>query len=79
MGQREMGTSEIPLIQPTEVSATPSTIPTTLVPAGANIPGKPDENRTGLAAVWGHILWEKWRWGVLIALAVIVSRFSSTT
>ncbi|KAG5643875.1 hypothetical protein DXG03_009505 [Asterophora parasitica] len=32
-----------------------------------------------LAATWGRIIWEKWRWGVLIALAVVVSRFSSST
>jgi len=39
--------------------------------------GKPEESpHPGLAAWWGHMLWEKWRWGVLIALAVIVSRFS---
>ncbi|KAF7345535.1 UBC-like protein [Mycena venus] len=25
----------------------------------------------------GKVLWEKWRWGLLIALAVMVSRFSS--
>ncbi|KAJ3728184.1 UBC-like protein [Lentinula guzmanii] len=29
------------------------------------------------AMSWGQILWEKWRWGVLIALAVVVSRLSS--
>ncbi|PFH53226.1 hypothetical protein AMATHDRAFT_187785 [Amanita thiersii Skay4041] len=33
---------------------------------------------TGWPATWGQILWEKWRWGVLIAVAVIVSRFSSS-
>jgi len=45
--------------------------------------GRVDEVRntnppTGWPAVWGQILWEKWRWGVLIAVAVIVSRFSSS-
>jgi ubiquitin-conjugating enzyme E2 J2 len=29
------------------------------------------------AISWGQILWDKWRWGVLIALAVVVSRLSS--
>ncbi|KAJ4470219.1 UBC-like protein [Lentinula aciculospora] len=29
------------------------------------------------ALSWGQVLWEKWRWGVLIALAVVVSRLSS--
>ncbi|KAJ7208762.1 UBC-like protein [Mycena haematopus] len=27
----------------------------------------------------GKVLWEKWRWGLFIALAVMVSRFSSAT
>jgi len=31
----------------------------------------------GAAISWGQILWDKWRWGVLIALAVVVSRLSS--
>lgn len=35
----------------------------------------------GVDAAWtaslGKVLWEKWRWGLLIALAVMVSRFSA--
>jgi len=38
--------------------------------------GKPDDPN-GWTAGWQQIIWEKWRWGVLIALAVLVSRFSS--
>lgn len=34
--------------------------------------------QTGWPAAWGQLIWEKWRWGVLIAVAVIVSRFSSS-
>jgi len=37
---------------------------------GANVP-------TGWSAAWRQVLWEKWRWGALLALAVIVSRLSS--
>jgi ubiquitin-conjugating enzyme E2 J2 len=29
------------------------------------------------AAGWRNVIWEKWRWGALIALAVVVSRLSS--
>jgi len=65
---------------------TPPTGPMVLVPVpgptSAPGTGKPEETRkpaASLAATWGHILWEKWRWGVLIALAVLVSRFSSST
>lgn len=32
----------------------------------------------GWAASWSKLLWEKWRWGALIALAVLVSRISSS-
>ncbi|KAG9309921.1 UBC-like protein [Chiua virens] len=32
----------------------------------------------GWSASWRQIIWEKWRWGVLIALAVIVSRISAS-
>ncbi|KAF9225791.1 UBC-like protein [Gyrodon lividus] len=33
----------------------------------------------GWAASWRQVIWEKWRWGVLIVLAVIVSRLSSSS
>lgn len=31
----------------------------------------------GWMAGWRQMVWDKWRWGVLIALAVIVSRITS--
>ena len=61
----------------------PST-PVNLIPtnlAGTSIVGKNDDMRRpapGLVGTWGRLIWEKWRWGVLIALAVVVSRFSSS-
>jgi len=56
---------------------------TSLTAANQNTNGRVEESRninppTGLLAAWGQLLWEKWRWGVLIAVAVIVSRFSSS-
>lgn len=33
----------------------------------------------GWAATWRQVVWDKWRWGVLIALAVVVSRITTTT
>jgi len=33
----------------------------------------------GWAANWKQVVWEKWRWGVLIALAVIVSRITTNS
>jgi len=52
---------------------------TPIVPPANSVLDKPrDVNATaGWTATWGRVVWEKWRWGVLIALAVIVSRFSS--
>lgn len=32
----------------------------------------------GWAASWRQVIWEKWRWGVLIALAVVVSKITTT-
>ena len=44
----------------------------------------PEINNAGAAGdlekspSWAQIFWEKWRWGVLIALAVMVSRLSTS-
>jgi len=32
----------------------------------------------GWAATWRQVVWDKWRWGVLIALAVVVSRITTS-
>lgn len=89
MGEKEKGKPE-PVPEPIPVptsspfpSPSSSSAATTRTPATITnkIPSspKPDDNTTaGWAATWRHLIWEKWRWGVLIALAVVVSRFSST-
>lgn len=33
----------------------------------------------GWTATWRQVVWDKWRWGVLIALAVVVSRITTST
>ncbi|KAN0121071.1 Ubiquitin-conjugating enzyme/RWD-like protein [Russula decolorans] len=33
----------------------------------------------GWTATWRQVVWDKWRWGVLIALAVVVSRITTTS
>jgi ubiquitin-conjugating enzyme E2 J2 len=33
----------------------------------------------GWVATWRQVVWDKWRWGVLIALAVVVSRITTNT
>lgn len=90
MGQKERGQPEVrpmPLLTPTIAASEPSPsalitpqstpAPTTVAPSG-----KAEETRmpaASLTATWGRILWEKWRWGALIALAILVSRFSTST
>jgi len=44
---------------------------------GSSVTGKADGGVPAKALGWGQIIWEKWRWGALIALAVLVSRLSS--
>lgn len=65
-------------------TSSPDVIPPLPAPDGASIQSSKatttDDATTGAAEAaisWGQILWDKWRWGVLIALAVVVSRLSS--
>jgi len=51
----------------------PMTVDTSNTLTSTNKPVVPQ----GWSTSWRLIIWEKWRWGVLIALAVIVSRFSA--
>ncbi|KAL0953334.1 hypothetical protein HGRIS_004579 [Hohenbuehelia grisea] len=72
-------TTSAPTVATTSV---PVVIPVAPTPQASNAGSSLDKPRdvtatAGWAATWGQVLWEKWRWGVLIALAVIVSRFSS--
>ncbi|KAJ3972051.1 UBC-like protein [Lentinula raphanica] len=72
---------------PSATMVLPNTLPasTTNPPTSAgtaNIKPKASDDASAAAEValsWGQILWEKWRWGALIALAVIVSRLSSAS
>jgi len=47
-------------------------------PGGGSTPEpQPVVPPLGWAASWKETVWNKWRWGILIALAVVVSRLSS--
>ncbi|KAJ7483453.1 UBC-like protein [Mycena latifolia] len=78
MGERERGPSAAAQQQPSQpLFAQPA-------PTPAAAPANPTDKAAAPAsddAAWttslGKVLWEKWRWGLLIALAVMVSRFSS--
>lgn len=43
------------------------------------VQGRPEDPAPvlGWAASWKQTIWDKWRWGILIAFAVMVSRLSS--
>ncbi|KAG7093361.1 hypothetical protein E1B28_007043 [Marasmius oreades] len=62
--------------------STPATIPLpAIIPNSVIGPsdGKGEDHlhgSTGIAASLGH-MWEKWKWGILIVLAVVVSRIST--
>jgi len=58
------------------VARTTGTTPSASTPADRREEG---QNAAVWASSWSQLLWEKWRWGALIVLAVLVSRFSSTT
>ncbi|KAF7317615.1 UBC-like protein [Mycena kentingensis (nom. inval.)] len=79
MGQRERGgdgtttTTTQPQAQPQPVVVDPTPAAEPAPKAVAESPNAP-----WTAASIGTVLWEKWRWGLLIALAVVVSRFSSS-
>ncbi|VDB84857.1 unnamed protein product [Peniophora sp. CBMAI 1063] len=46
------------------------------VPAAAASAG--DGSGRGIAGSWRGLVWEKWRWGVFIAIAVVLSRIMTT-
>ncbi|KAF7309374.1 UBC-like protein [Mycena indigotica] len=78
MGQRERGGASIVAAQ-----QPPTSPPTTIAPIPATSAADPKAvSDSSSANAWtaasvGRVLWEKWRWGLLIALAVLVSRVSS--
>ncbi|EJD48248.1 UBC-like protein [Auricularia subglabra TFB-10046 SS5] len=90
MAQKERGIPPAPPAAPAQ-PATPATAapPSTAAPAAADTTARAVVNdvvpaaaaaapATGLgwADSWRKVLWEKWRWGALIILAVVVSRLS---
>lgn len=61
-------------VQPPTASASDKAVSRT--PNGTSSPG--DSGAQGWAASLRQIVWEKWRWGVVLALALVVSRLSSS-
>ena len=55
------------------VSVRPNPVPSSTSTSGNSAAG----GSGSWATVWQKVVWERWRWGLLIAVAVLVSRFSS--
>ncbi|KIJ55508.1 hypothetical protein M422DRAFT_24077 [Sphaerobolus stellatus SS14] len=90
MGEKERGKpdtppkSTSPIANPVVTASLPSAsqpaIPPTSNAVDKPAPANPNNARGtvgGWAAGWRELIWEKWRWGALIAIAVLVSRLSS--
>ncbi|CAK5279294.1 unnamed protein product [Mycena citricolor] len=69
MGEKERGASAPAPPQPEPVSAAPAT--------SENKAVIPVDDAVNWTTSLGQVLWEKWRWGLFIILAVVVSRISS--
>lgn len=86
MGERSLGKPDVTPTLPSTTSTTPAPfpVPTTTLPnkkpvqTHDNLIPKPPAPGTGWTTAWRQCIWDKWRWGVLIALAVVVSRLSSS-
>ncbi|KAF7296445.1 UBC-like protein [Mycena chlorophos] len=85
MGQRERGGSSAAPTQQTpqqpvlvQAAAAPTPTPTTTDGSKAVAESGSASGNAWTAASVGKVLWDKWRWGLLIVLAVVVSRVSSS-
>jgi len=73
--------------------ASPKSLPTAPIPTGQQTDPPPPQpvvparsaaddassaTSSGSAGGWVDMFWQKWRWGLFIAIAVVVSRLSST-
>lgn len=71
----------VPMAPSTGAAGPGTTGPTAIVVPGSNETNP--ESRPNVSTNWGlslrQMIWEKWRWGVVLALAVIVSRLSSSS
>ncbi|KAH9839990.1 UBC-like protein [Rhodofomes roseus] len=88
MGEKERGSAStnIPPPAPPASSTTPSATPTSSTsadpnalsrPSNPNANGEAAANAPGWTDAWRQVLWQKWRWGIILVLALVVSRMSS--
>ncbi|KAH9933434.1 UBC-like protein [Fomitopsis serialis] len=71
-------TSATTVTQPALPTSSTTTDPNALSrPSRPGANGEAAANAGGWADAWRQVFWEKWRWGVILALALVVSRMSS--
>jgi ubiquitin-conjugating enzyme E2 J2 len=84
MGVKERGQPEVSTLEEILVRPSSASIPEAL--RGGNIPiptPGPKAVRHGTARPTGwmstmrQVVWQKWRWGVFMVVAVLIARFSS--
>ncbi|KAH9921723.1 UBC-like protein [Epithele typhae] len=86
MAEKERGASKSPPPPPPVVAPAPNPAPVlTSTPAGGSAV-KRSSNGSGpdaaaargwIGSVW-HVVWDKWRWGAILVLALVVSRMSTS-
>jgi ubiquitin-conjugating enzyme E2 J2 len=58
--------------------AVPNPQPAAAHPATTGSKAVVEANSSDASGGWADVIWQKWRWGLFIAIAVIVSRLSSS-
>ncbi|KAL1673114.1 UBC-like protein [Schizophyllum commune] len=81
MGEKERGRADKPPTPPPAPSQSASSTAAQAAPSAPGHPANAAQPANGAQpapapGAWGAALWEKWRWGVLIVLAVLLSRMS---
>jgi len=84
MGERERGGSAAAAETPAQPAAAPTSTPVAAAdPFPVPKPIADSSNSNNAAMPWtaasiGNVLWEKWRWGLVLVFAVVLSRMSSS-
>ena len=61
-----------------QLRAAPNPQPVATPPTTAESKAVVEASSSNASGGWADVIWQKWRWGLFIAIAVIVSRLSSS-
>ena len=80
MGVREQGPTAKPLPDLNRANAPrPTPPPHPVAPPQARDVNHNNTGAAGAVSTWRTVIWQKWRWGLVLAMAVLISRFSSSS